>query len=216
MAEDQDIGGLQVAVHDAPRVGVGQGIAQLQRNRLDEGFRKFPAVCLNEVFQRHDPLAARRFHSLGILHREVMESLLLARVMDRQNVGMSQIHHHPRLGAEAVDEIVASRLARQELQRKGLAGRLVLGEIDFSHPAPAQRAENAVLAQRGARPKRGRRRGGGRGCLHRLHQIKRAHRENYSASGNHLGLQREEIERDRAGMDPPPPEKPVPPPAQVV
>ena len=61
---------------------------------------------------------------------------------------MVQPRRGPRLAAEPLQQLrVPSRAGRQDLQGHAAAQRLLLGLVDDAHAAPADLAEDPVVAQ---------------------------------------------------------------------
>ena len=70
-------------------------------------------------------------------HRDEELAVLLARVVDRQDVGLIEPGGGPRLALEALAEIGVVRvLGRDQLERDDAAERQVGGAVDHAHPAP--------------------------------------------------------------------------------
>ena len=138
---DHHVLGLQVAVHDAGRVG----------------FRKTLGDLDSEVEQ---PLGGKRLArgdqlaqgpALDHLHRDVGGPVGLTDVVDRQDVGMVESRGGARLLLEALAAVgVGGGGLRQDLDRDVAAEFGVPRAIDLAHPARAQRREDLVRAEAGA------------------------------------------------------------------
>ena len=77
-----------------------------------------------------------------------MVPLVAADAEDRDDVGVVQPRRRPRLALEAEDLLgVGERRVGEDLQCDASAERLLLGLVDDAHAAPADLAEDAVVAQ---------------------------------------------------------------------
>ncbi len=99
--------------------------------------------------------------ALDELHRVEGRLAIAADLEDRHDVGVV----HPRRGlglaAEPLQRLaVADRVSWQDLQRHAAAERDLLGLVDHAHPAPADLAEDPVIADLAEPRGRGRRRRG--------------------------------------------------------
>ena len=91
---DEDVGGLDVAVHQAARVGRVEGVGD-PRDHARGPPRRDPAALGDQVLQ------ARALH---VAHRDVEAALVLARAVDRDDVGVLQARGHERLAHEQLAE----------------------------------------------------------------------------------------------------------------
>ena len=131
VAGDQDVRGLDVAVHEPAGVGgVERGADlgdHLRRALRRERRERAQVVAVDEA------------------HREVEQPVLLARLEHRQDVGVIDRGGQPRLGDEALAE---ARLARpvggDQLERDRAAERLVGRLVDDPHPAAADEPQDPV------------------------------------------------------------------------
>ena len=98
---DDDVGGLYVTVQDALLVGVGQGIAHRPHDSPD--LRQVQRPGLEDLLQRP------AFH---VAHHEVRAALELAKVVDRDDVGVFQPGDDLGLALEPRQEV---RFGRQRL-----------------------------------------------------------------------------------------------------
>ena len=100
---DHDVGGLQVAVQDAPLVRRGEAGAELARD-LERLVRRAGARCAQ---QRGEVLAVH------VLHREEVLALDLADVVHAADVGVRDLPRDADLGVEALEAVgVALRAPR--------------------------------------------------------------------------------------------------------
>ena len=77
-----------------------------------------------------------------------MVAVLPAHAEDRHDVGVVQPRRRLRLALEPPHLLrVQQRAGREDLQRHAAAQRLLLGLVDHAHAAPADLAEDAVVAQ---------------------------------------------------------------------
>ena len=122
---DNHVRGLEVAVHDAPRVRGGETVAQLDGDMEDAIERQRPAQeTRRERLPRH------------IFHDDVRDAIGLEHVVDACDVRVVErggrgafLHQAPELffRTDALD--------RQPLECDGPAKPRVLCEKDFAHPA---------------------------------------------------------------------------------
>ena len=85
--------------------------------------------------------------ALDELHGIEADIAVLADLEDRHDVGVVQPGRGAGLAAEPLlDQPVAGHLPRQDLQRHPAAQRDLLGLVDHAHAAPADLAEDPVVA----------------------------------------------------------------------
>ena len=132
--------GLEVAVQDPLPVG--------RRDRVRERDREGQEALEREPVLR-DGLGERR--SLDVLHRDEADALdILERVQD-DDPGVAQLRHRPRLPLEPRELLLVGRhVPREDLEGDAPAELLVLGEVDLSHSARAERLHHAVRPERPA------------------------------------------------------------------
>ena len=133
---EQQVGGLDVAVHDPGLVGgveAGGGLAQPAQRAL----RRIVLVAPQHVGER---AAAHQLHD----HEGAL--LVLADVVDRHHVGMrGEPGGGARLALEALaGALVVGEVLREHLDRHGAAEQLVLGFPDAGHPAVGDMAHDLV------------------------------------------------------------------------
>ena len=82
------------------------------------------------------------------LHHVVMQAVLLADVEDGHDVGVVQPGRRLRLAAEPRPQLlVGEQVRRQHLDGDAAAQGFVLGLVDHAHPAAADLADEAILAE---------------------------------------------------------------------
>ena len=80
-----------------------------------------------------------------VLHRDVVRAVVLAAVVDGDDVLMLEPGRARRLAAEALDELlVLGEAAVEDLQRDLAPELEVLGAVDLGHPAGAEAVVDAV------------------------------------------------------------------------
>ena len=128
---DQDVGGLDVAVHEPAGVG---GVER--------------GTDLGDDVRRPQRIERRERTQIGPVdepHREVQQPVLLTRLEHRQHVGMIDRRRQPRLGDEPLAEPRLTRaLRRDELQRDRAPERFLDRLVDDAHPAASHLPQDAV------------------------------------------------------------------------
>ena len=137
---DHDVLGLEVAVHDAGRVGLGQPLGRLAGDvdRLQELER--PAA--------HDVAQAAALHQL---QHQVGPPLLPPESVDGDDVGMVERGGRPRLPLEAAHAPRVRHLLHDELDGDVPAQRVVARAPDLAHAALAQPRQELVVRELEAR-----------------------------------------------------------------
>ena len=136
---EQDVLGLDVAVHDARAVGVRQRLGGLAGD--PEGVVHRQALLPLEAGTER--LAA------DVGHGEPELPVVLARVVDRADVGVLQPRRRRDLAAEALDVHAGADLGPEQLEGDGPVVAQVVGEVDGRHSAPAELALEAVASLQG-------------------------------------------------------------------
>ncbi len=137
---DQDVGRLDVAVHDAARVGVAEAGADLQEDAhaLGQGDRRLA------LDQRAQVVALEQ------LHGHVEPPVGLVHVVDADDVGMAQLADRLDLATEALVQLfLGGELLGEHLERHRPAQGQVAGAVDHAHGAFAQLVEDLVTAEGG-------------------------------------------------------------------
>ena len=123
---DQDVGGLDVAMHEPVVVRLGQGGGDLGDDR--DRARRLEPLLLRE--QRAEVGA------LDVAHGEVERPALRARVEDRHHVRMIQACGQPALALEArAEDGIPGQRRHEEFQRDGPVEGQVGGPVDHAHAA---------------------------------------------------------------------------------
>ncbi len=141
LAVEQDVGGLDVAVHEPDGVrGVQRG-ADLQRDARDAA-------------GRDAALAGEQALQVGpghVAHDEVEVAALLAGRVDRDHVGMVDRRRHARLALEALAEAgIARPLGGDQLDGDRPAERQLGRAVDDAHAAAAGDRLDAAAGDLGA------------------------------------------------------------------
>ena len=137
---DEDVRRLDVAVNEPARMGGVQRGRDLagDRERAPHGQ---PALLGDQRLQV-GPLDAG--------HRDPEEVVVLARVVDRDDVGVVERGREPRLAQEAVAEVGFAEPRREELQRGPAPQAYVLGPVDDAGAAATELLDDPVAAELGA------------------------------------------------------------------
>src|SRR6185295_12572976 len=132
---DDDVVGLEVAVDDPAAVGEARGAQDLD-GQVDGAVGVQRRLLLDDRLQRAP---------LEVLHRDVVGAVVLAAVVDGDDVLVLQAGGARRLAAEALDELAVLGEAPVEDLQRHLAPELqVLGDVDVRHAAAAQAVQDAV------------------------------------------------------------------------
>ncbi len=126
---DEHVGRLDIPVNEPARVG---GVERLGDLRDDGGgpLRVDRALLddRGEIVTLHER------------HRQEQETVVLARLVDGQDVGVAQPCRRASFVAEALGEVaVAGELRGDQLQRDGPVQRKLRGPVDLAHAAAADR-----------------------------------------------------------------------------
>ncbi len=127
-SQEQDVVWLDVPMHNAQAVGVGQRARHLggDLHRVVHRQRTLTREPLCQVFTRH------------VRHDIVQQALGLAGIVDGQDVGMGQAGGDLDLSKEPVLALVETGLDLEQLERHLPLVLGVVGQVDHSHPAPPQ------------------------------------------------------------------------------
>ena len=141
LAADQDVGRLDVAVHQAALV---RGVER----RGDRGRHALHAVQV-ELALVDDVAQVRAGHEA---HRQVEHAVVFAAAVDRDDVRVLQRGRQPRLGLEAGHRVgVLGVLRRDDLQRHGAVELGVGRLVDDPHPAAVEHPLDRVARELRAR-----------------------------------------------------------------
>jgi hypothetical protein len=163
---DQDVPGLEVAVHDAQRV------------RRVHGGRDVAHVAGRALgWQRRAAHQIRQALALDQLHREVRLAVVVADLEHRDGVRVTELGGGARFLAKAVDLVLVGELAGgDELQRDLAIQRRIARPPHHAHRAAPDRRDQIVTAEaaRGGRRWGGRRREAEREQAARTGVVRRA------------------------------------------
>ena len=138
IAPDQQVGRLDVAVHDVLLESVLQRGSDLFDD-FDGALHGNDATLLNQF---------KQVLAFDQLHRDVQITVVFAGVVDRHDVVVTQLRRRLGLGFETLHEgRVLSLVTRQHLQRDDALELHVAGEINRTHASRADPLLNLVLAQ---------------------------------------------------------------------
>jgi hypothetical protein len=142
---DEDVAGLDVAVDDAARVRELEALEDLHQDLGKD--LELRTVAGDQVIAE-----AAAHHAL---HRDERVLVVLAVLVDRDDARVVEVAGRLRLALEALERVlgvlrVEVALA-DDLQRDVAADHRVVALVDDAHPAPAELADDLVLADaRGA------------------------------------------------------------------
>src|SRR5262249_4243322 len=140
-ARDEDVLGLQVAVHDSLLVRGAEAVSDLRR----------PLDRLTRCDRSTLDLVAERL-SVEELHDRERAAVFAAEIVDRENVRVGERRDRARLALEAVERVgVGGDTLGEDLDRDVALQLRVSGAPDFAHAARAERREDLVGAETGAR-----------------------------------------------------------------
>ena len=139
---DENVAGLDVAM-DQPS---GMGDVERRCDLLDD--RDRPIRRQRAAGDQHPP----QIRSVDEVHGHEQQAVLLAGVVDRDDVRVAQRDGDPRLGTEALAEGVVCRQPRRDhLQGDDVIQRQVGGAIDGAHAAATRDPLDPVSGESGSR-----------------------------------------------------------------
>jgi hypothetical protein len=141
-ARDQHVGGLDVAVEEPARVGEVERRADLRDDaRGARGLE--PPVARDQRLQ---------VGALDPAHGDVELAVLLARVVDGDDVGVVERGDRAQLALEALAVVgLEGVVGRDQLERDGAPERELGGAVDDAHAAPPRHRVEAIAREDRAR-----------------------------------------------------------------
>ena len=136
----QDVFRLDVSMHDIAAVRIAQGVCHFTDDRDGMFDREllFPIQPLTQRLPRH------------VRHDIVEEAVRLARVVQRQDVGMTETGGGFDLPEKPLPPEGGGELRRQHLDRDGTPVLQVVREVDRRHsPAPELALDRVAVCERG-------------------------------------------------------------------
>ena len=139
---DHHVFGLEIAMHDAARMGEGDAVGHLQQD-LD---------VFRLRFLRKKLVPGRAF---DMLHRvEDRACFVAAQIVNRNDVGVFQIARNDRLGQKffPLDSLPRPAASLEHFERDGTANGRLLGGVHHAHAAFPQLSRQLVVADAHAPP----------------------------------------------------------------
>jgi hypothetical protein len=132
-ASDHDVLGLDVAVHDAPRVAVLEGVSDLDRDVDD--FTEAERAVVEDAPERR-PVDER--------HHEKERAVVASHVVDRDDSGVVHLRDDLRLALKPLLDVRGELGGREQLDGDFPVQHRVARPIDDSHAAAAQFGRDLV------------------------------------------------------------------------
>jgi hypothetical protein len=132
LAHEEDVAGLEIAVHDA---GAVRGVERARDLRGDGEHLVDAHRQLARAARAHDARGERL--ALEELHDEERPALLLANVVERTDVRVFQLREHARLALEALAQSGIGDVRGQDLDGDGSIQARVPRLVDLTHAAGA-------------------------------------------------------------------------------
>ena len=145
LVRQNDVGRLDVPVHDAARVGITQRLEHFPHDI--EAFR---------ITQPFPPLQEEaQLLALHVFHDDVVATFVIAHVVHGHDVRVLAAGRGPRLAPEAVSHLVGMPV-RQDVRMQDLDGHLpvddrIVAQIDLPHGTLPQQGAHLVFAESGGR-----------------------------------------------------------------
>ncbi len=139
---DEDVGGLQIAVHDAHLVRGAQAGHHLARKRQGSSDGQLP-------FGREQ---TRQIGAVHERHRDVLDAVDLAEVVNADDVGVRDLAREHQLALEAALELLRRQRVRvrlDHLQRQRQRQLRIPDVVDRAHPADAEQADDLIALTEG-------------------------------------------------------------------
>ncbi len=134
-AIDHDVGRLQITVQHALVVGGGETGAKL----LGDLHALVAGQSADAAQQDFEVLA------VDVFHRQKVLAVNFADVVHAAHVGVRYLAGEPHLGVKVVQPLgILGQVARQKLQRDGVAQFQIVGPVDFAHAPFADQRHDAI------------------------------------------------------------------------
>ncbi len=132
---DQDVARLDVAVDHPALMGEAERGGHVGRD-LGGAIGQDRALAADDLSERA---------TLDVLHDDEVRAVLLAPVVDRDDVGVAEVGGGLCLAAEALDEVAVGRqFGEEDLERDLPVEHEVVGQVDLGHATSRQVAQDLV------------------------------------------------------------------------
>ena len=139
---DEDVGGLEIAVHDASLVRGAKPGHDLPGQRQRAGDRQL-------AFRGEQ---TREVGAVDERHRDVLDAVDLAHVVDADDVGVRDLPREHQLALEPPFQLLRGQRIRvrlDHLERKRQSQLGIPDVVDGAHPAHAQQADDLIALAKG-------------------------------------------------------------------